>query len=77
MSNGHLAISLAAGMLDGLVELESGPVVVRAVGHKAAYQKSQRVEVRNGTRHKITVKAERPELVLRVLDSEGRIFEYS
>lgn len=77
LSTGHMALVLTAGMLDGLVELETGPVVIKAISSKARYQKSQHTEIRKGTRHTIIVHGEQPQLVIRVLDQNGVITEYT
>lgn len=74
---GHTALVIASGLLDGLVNLNGSPCVLRAVSRKERYAKRVDTEIKNGTRHKITVHGERPELTLRVLDQEGRITEYT
>lgn len=76
LSKGHLTLCLASGLLDGLVNLNGSPVVLRAVSSKQKYVKRTEVEIKNGTRHKITTRGERPSLVLRVLDADGKITEY-
>lgn len=77
LSKGHLTLVLASGMLDGKLELESGPVVVKAVSMKEQYQKSQHSEMRGGITFRAVVTGEKPGLKLRVLDQNGVITEFS
>lgn len=77
LSKGHLALILASGMLDGRVELESGPVVVKTISAKDEYQKSQSAEIHGGITFRAVVKGERPSLRIRVLDQSGKITEFS
>jgi len=77
LSPGHMALILASGLLDGLVELDSGPVVVKAISSKANYQKSETTEIQGTVTMRAIVTGEKPSLKIRVLDQSGKITEYT
>lgn len=77
LSTGHLALTLTSGMLDGRVELATGPVVVKAISTKEDYRKSEQTEIHGGIKFSAIVTGERPKLKLRVLDQSGKITEYT
>ena len=77
LSTGHLTLCLASVMLDGLVKLDSGPVVVKAISTKEPYLKSETTELQGAVTIRAIVKGERPKLRIRVLDQSGNITEYT
>lgn len=77
LSAGHLALTLASGLLDGRVELDSGVVVVKAISSKASYQKSETTEIQGTVTMRAIVTGEKPSLKIRVLDQSGKITEYT
>jgi hypothetical protein len=72
---GHVALLLASGHLDGVVEPEGQPPhVVRGSSHKHEYVADEsETENPDGTTTKKTTLAERIELVVRTIDLTGQI----
>lgn len=74
LSKGHLAILLASGHLDGLVEPPGElPHVVRGVVRKQQYETSKTVEATREAKTTTTVTTERMSIAVRVLSSDGTL----
>ena len=73
--NGHRAMLLASGHIDGLIcPPDEPPHVIRGTAAKDEYVAScDESEDENGNTTTRTVISERPRLVIRVLDSQGNI----
>lgn len=78
LSPGHLGLALASGLLDGSLLLADGrQAVVRGVCDKEEYELS-REDKKLGSSTVTTIKlAEKARLVIRVLDQNGNLEEYS
>lgn len=79
LGTGHLALLLASGYLDGLVQPEGEPPhVVRGVARKTQVL-SESIEERTGKKEKTTkdVYTERIDLVVRAIDASGVIRTFS
>lgn len=75
LSCGHIAILLASGHLDGLVEPPDGdPHVVRGTARKIEYVVSQETtEMSGGGEKTVTIKGQKIQLVVRAVGQDGTI----
>lgn len=80
LSPGHLGMALASGILDGLIQLESGrQVVVKGVSSKEQFEvvSESSESQEGGTTTRKTVYSERGILKIRTIDEDGVIVEYA
>ena len=76
---GHLALLLASGSLDGLIEPpDEPPHVIRGTVRKVEYVKSQTSDLDDNNREVVkTVLAEKIVLTVRAVDASGTIHQFS
>lgn len=74
LGDGHIALLLAAGHLNGLVVADGYPPhVVRGTARKVQFEKDKTVEIADGKRKEKVVTSEKIELVIRIATQDGTI----